>query len=669
MLLTGTSPFFSLLSADVTKPPSEDRRTVEDTKGSVVESANLTPPDFRVPGPFQPTYESLKAYKCPEWYQDAKFGMWAHWGPQGVAGIGDWYARNMYVEGSGTYKYHLEHYGHPSKFGYKDIIQLWKAEKFDPDRLIKLYKAAGAKYFVSMGCHHDNFDLWNSKFHRWNAAAMGPHKDIVGLWRAAAIKQGLRFGVSEHMAPSFKWFSVTHNADTNGPLAGIPYDGNDPTNYDLYGPKPERIWSAGAELWRESNMPDSWKEEWFNRCNDLLATYKPDYVYSDYGNVPFRHEVGWQLLANYYNRSIEDHSGKLEAVYTGKGDKQRVYVRDFESGGAGGIQPEPWQMDWCIANFFYDSRRTIRTSATVIRLLSDVVSKNGNLLLSIPQRPDGSLDDQTENFMKEMADWMKVNGEAIFATRPFKIYGEGPTIISDFRKPDLPYTPEDIRFTTKGEILYAITLGIPSGREVLISTLGKNAPFVTGEITRIELLGHPAELTWSRDQKGLMIHLSEGDLGKAALVFRISGLKDLGFDGLTYPAPNGVFSLQAGSAELHGEHFSLSKDGKGGASHVSGWMDPAGWLSWKVKILHPGSYEVLMQSSAAGGESQFSIRVGESELNGKFPATKDWDDAPQVSLGTLSIPKAGSATVELRPSATSWKALNFVSLTLRPITN
>ncbi len=616
-----------------------------------------------VPGPFQPSYDSLKAYKCPEWYQDAKFGMWAHWGPQGVPEESDWYARNMYVEGSPTYKSHLEHYGHPSKSGFKDIIQLWHAEKFDPDRLMALYKKAGAKYFVSMACHHDNFDLWNSKFHRWNAVNMGPHKDIVGLWQAAALKQGLRFGVSEHMAPSFKWFSVAHNADKDGPLAGVPYDGNDPASYDLYGPKPEKIWSAGAELWQESGMPDSWKLEWYRRCNDLLATYRPDYVYSDYGNVPFRREVGWKLLANYYNRSLADHGGRLEAVYTGKGETERVYVRDFESGAAGEVRAEPWQMDWCIANFFYDKRLTVRPASTVIRLLADVVSKNGNLLLSIPQKPDGTLDDQTEKFMAEMADWMAVNSEAIFGTRPFKINGEGPTQIKNFGQHELPYTPRDIRFTTQGGTLYAIVLGTPEN-EFTIASLAQNSPLVSGEITGVEMIGQLGALKWERTDAGLTIHLPGEAPNKIAVAFKIAGLTDLAFDGLIYPAMNGEFTLGVAAAERHGQQFVVANEKD--QPHMAAWSKDDEWLSWRLKISRPGTYAIRIVSSAAGGESTFTIEADGASLIAKFPGTPTWDDFRTVELGKLTVKEAGATTIRFKPAVDkAWRPLNLVSIMLQ----
>jgi alpha-L-fucosidase len=521
-------------------PTPEDRRTIEDTR-----MHPPAPPDGSLStepiaaGPFTPNYASLKTYRCPDWYQDAKLGMWAHWGPQGVAEIGDWYARDMYIEGSGTYKYHVAHYGPPSVFGYKDIIGLWKAENFDPDRLIRLYQQAGAKYFVSMACHHDNFDLWNSRYHRWNAVNMGPHKDVVGLWRDAALRQGLRFGVSEHMAPSYKWFSVAHNADKEGAMAGVPYDGNDPHYYDLYGPKPEKIWGSGAELWQETDVPDWWKLEWFHRVRDVMDNYQPDYVYSDFGNVPFRHEVGWKLLANYYNKSIADHGGKLEAVYTGKGDFERTYVRDFESGAAGDVQPEPWQMDWCINSFFYfkdTNERPYRQADAVIRLLLDVVSKNGNLLLSIPQKPDGTIDGEEEKILSDMAGWMQVNGEAVFGTRPFQTYGEGPTVIRDFRVKTLPYTPQDIRFTVKGDVLYAAALGVPP-TALTIKALRQDSPYAQGEVSGVELLGSPDKLVWSRNNDGLTINLPANAPNAIALVFKIEGLHGLAWHGVAAIQP------------------------------------------------------------------------------------------------------------------------------------
>ncbi|HEX5242151.1 MAG TPA: alpha-L-fucosidase, partial [Tepidisphaeraceae bacterium] len=200
----------------------------------VMSTAKRTFAQAEAQGQFEPTAESLQKYECPQWFRDAKFGIWAHWGPQAVPGMGDWYARKLYQQGGADYKYQVENYGHPSKVGYKDIIPLWKAEKWEPDRLMELYKKAGARYFVAQAVHHDNFDNWDSKYHKWNAVKMGPQKDVVGLWREAALKQGLRFGVSEHLGASYTWFQDSHGADKTGPLAGVPYDGADPKWEDLY---------------------------------------------------------------------------------------------------------------------------------------------------------------------------------------------------------------------------------------------------------------------------------------------------------------------------------------------------------------------------------------------------------------------------------------------------
>ena len=486
-------------------------------------------------GPFQPAIESLKAYKAPSWFGEAKFGMWAHWGPQGVAEHGDWYARHMYEEDDakvdGDYNDHLKRWGHPSKFGYKDLCELWKAERFDPDHLIELYKSAGAKYFVSQGCHHDNFDNWNSAHHRWNSAKVGPQKDIVGLWREATLKHGLRFGVSEHLAVSYKWWAAAHQADTIGPMAGVPYDANDPQWEDLYHPGYLGETIPWDDLWSEEGHPRWWKEQWFLRIKDLIDQHRPDYVYTDFGNVPFRHDYGWQLLAHYYNQSIRDHGGKLEAVYTGKGETDIAFSRDFESTRADQIRPEPWQTDTCIGSFFYDTRlldglhpdRKYKTADSVIRMLVDIVSKNGNLLLSIPQRPDGTIDDYEQDFLGQFAAWMAINQEAIFASKPYRVFGEGPSKIPPHGGEGNSYTAEDIRFTVKGDSLYAIVLGLPQ-RETAIKTLGRSNPQVKGEISGVKLLGYQGTLRWARKDDALAIEVPARLPCDHAVVFKINGL-------------------------------------------------------------------------------------------------------------------------------------------------
>ncbi|MEO7494018.1 MAG: alpha-L-fucosidase, partial [Massilia sp.] len=305
-----------------------------------------------VAGPFSADPASLSKYETPEWYRDAKFGIWAHWGPQAVPRAGDWYARNMYIYGTPQYQHHLKNYGHPSQSGYKDIIALWKAEKFDPEALMGLYAKAGAKYFVSMGVHHDNFDLWDSKYHRWNAVKMGPHRDIVGEFKKAADKAGLRFGVSEHLGASYAWFSPSHGYDQMWPKLGVDYDGADPQYADLYHPAHNEPYKSSATWYAKSS---AWHQEWYNRVTDLMTHYKPDLLYSD-GGIPFG-VTGRTMMANFYNENIKTH-GKLEAVYNfkdiGSGEFiRKAGVQDVERGVMEGINPVPWQTCTSIGDWFY----------------------------------------------------------------------------------------------------------------------------------------------------------------------------------------------------------------------------------------------------------------------------------------------------------------------------
>ena len=437
---------------------------------------------------------------------------------------GDWYARNMYICGHRQYEHHLKTYGHPSIVGYKDIIALWKAQKFDPDALMALYAKAGAKYFVSMGCHHDNFDLWDSRHHRWNAVKMAPKRDIVKSFRRAARKYGLRFGVPEHMAPSFGWYYPSHMYDQAwpGPYGGISYDGANPEYSDLYHPAHDEPLRS-LKSWYAKNP--QWHQQWFNRVRDLIDQHQPDFLYTD-GGIPFG-IVGRSLVAHFYNSNIAAHGGKLEAVYTSKNMETGEFykeagVQDVERGATEGIQPLPWQSDTSIGDWFYSEGFKYKTTSEIVHLLSDIVSKNGTMLLNVVLYPEGDLPPESRQFLDEMAAWIALNGEAIYGTRPWRTYGEGPTvaIAGHFHEAD-NYTPQDIRFTTKAGALYAITLGTPSG-QVRIDSLGTKRQTPNPAIALVHVLGQDAPLQWHQEADALVVDLPDRMPTAHASAFKIT---------------------------------------------------------------------------------------------------------------------------------------------------
>lgn len=496
-----------------------------------VRAAGLGPADDREmaqdsaavgPGPFKATAESLKTYRAPDWFRDAKFGIWAHWGPQAVPRQGDWYARFMYVPGHPHYDHHVKTYGHPSEFGYKDIIPLWKAEKFDPEVLMAKYAAAGAKYFVSMAVHHDNFDLWNSKHQRWNAVAMGPKRDIVGAWKAAAKRRGLRFGVSEHLGASYTWWHPNQLYDQFWPKLGVRYDGADPKLADLYhGNRDEPFLNTPAS-WYTTNA--QYHRHWSARIHDLIDSYEPDLLYSD-GGLPFG-ETGRGLVAHMYNKSIA-RSGKLEAVYTckdvGSGEfHKEACIQDVERGVLQGINPLPWQTDTSNGDWFYSDNYQYKTTGEVVTMLADIVSKNGNMLLNVVMYPDGSLPPESELLLADLAPWMKVNSEAIHGTRPWKTFGEGPTeaAAGNFKE-KVAYSAKDIRFTTKGEALYAIALGEPSGTTEIVSLAAGN-PHERRRVRQVQLLGHRGKAKFRQTDHALSIDVPATLPTRHASVFKIT---------------------------------------------------------------------------------------------------------------------------------------------------
>lgn len=485
-------------------------------------------------GKFQPTWESLKQYRIPAWFGDAKFGIWAHWGPQCQPEQGDWYARNLYSQGHWQAKFHLQTYGHPSTHGFKEVIHAWKGENWNPDELLALFQRAGARYFVAMANHHDNFDNWDSKYQPWNSVNLGPKRNVIDGWAKASAKLGLKFGVSVHAAHAWSWYEVAQGSDKEGPFAGVPYDGKqtkadgkgtwwegyDPQ--DLYeqrhvpGPKSGNtrlIWNWG----NESSQPDqAYCDRFFNRSMDLINKYRPEIVLFDDTALPLWpvSDAGLKLAAHYYNSSNR-WSGN-DGVLFGKvlNEEQRQCMAwTIERGGANRIESTPWQTDTCLGNWHY--RRALfeqhhyKTAKTVVLILSDVVSKNGNLLLNVPIKGDGTIDSDEAAILEGVAAWMKVNGKAIHATRPWKVSGEGPAMEAahtsgqDFSEgKGKPYTAEDVRFTQSkdGKTVYGIVLGWPE-KPLSIRSLNRSA----GTIRDVRLLGRAEPISWKQDDDALSI--------------------------------------------------------------------------------------------------------------------------------------------------------------------
>ncbi len=453
---------------------------------------------------FKPTIDSLQKYECPEWFRDAKFGIYLHWGAYSVVERGEWYARRLYEEGGADYDYHVKHYGHPSEFGYRDFIPMWKAEKFDPDALLALFKRAGAKYFTPCAVHHDNFDLWNSKHHQWNSVNMGPQKDIIGMWRDATRKAGLRFGVTTHLSRSYSWLNVANQSDTEGPKKGLPYDGAQGRAKGLYPDNDGQSTHPRAPL----NAPKAWRDQWARRVKQLVEDYEPDHLYFDCA-VPFRGEdagrTGMDVIAHFYNQRPDGVMCIKERPWQGL-YADGMATLDYERGKASHILTEPWQTDDSIGSWGYDKSKPYTSAETQTHKLIDIVSKNGNLLLNIPIRADGTLDETASLLLEDMGAWLKVNGDGIYGTRPWYIFGEGKVNEIPHFVVESPFTWRDVRYTTKGDYLYAYVLGWPPKHKPYVE-LAFVAPgnVRIGEIESVRMLGHDGDVKWEHHPDGLRV--------------------------------------------------------------------------------------------------------------------------------------------------------------------
>ena len=471
---------------------------------------------------FEPSVASLKQYQCPEWFRDAKFGIYLHWGAYSVAERGEWYARKLYVETEKDYDHHIKTYGHPSEFGYADFIPMWKAEKFDPDALVGLFKQAGAKYFSPCAVHHDNFDLWDSKYHPWNSVKMGPKQDLVGKWREATLKAGLKFGVTTHLSRSYSWLNTANGSDTKGKLKGVPYDGAAGKAKGLYPP------NNGQSTHRRAPFETTlqWRELWAKRVKQLVEDYDPDLLYFDCA-VPFRGadqgQTGMDVIAHFYNQRPEGVMCIKQRPWQGL-YADGIATLDYERGKANSILADPWQTDDSIGSWGYNPAVSYMEPGMVVDKLIDIVSKNGNMLLNIPIKADGTLDRQATDLLVDVGKWMDINGEAIYGSRPWVVFGEGHGTIKPHDKKSR-LKSSDIRYTQKNGVLYAFVMDWPKQGAPVTMEFVTELFEPVGKIKSVTMLGYDQEthgqFKWEASPDGLMVTFPEKKPSNHAHVFRI----------------------------------------------------------------------------------------------------------------------------------------------------
>jgi alpha-L-fucosidase len=467
-------------------------------------------------GPFQPNWYSLAKYQVPAWYQDAKFGIFIHWGVYSVPGFGnEWYPRRMYdVNDKGKiYEQHVTAFGPLTTFGYKDFIPQFKAEKFSADAWARLFKKAGAKYVIPVAEHHDGFPMYDSAYTQWSAAKMGPKRDVIGELSKAVRKEGMTFGLSSHRAENWWFYGEGRKLDS---------DVKDERYRQLYGPARDR-----KESEDQKTPPDqAFLQDWLLRTSELVDKYQPQVIWFDWWIAqPAFHSYLQTFSAYYYNRAAEWKKGVAinYKKHGGESFPDTAGVLDIERGQLADKRDLFWQTDTSVSknSWGYIKNHDYRTVNSLVDDLVDIVSKNGCLLLNIGPKPDGTIPEPEEKMLLEIGQWLALNGEAIYGTRPWKMFGEGPIKVVEgpFAEKDRKeFTAEDIRFTTRGATLYAIALDWPQGGKLTIKSLLRGAP---QKINRVQMLGAKGDLKWSQSEDGLVIDLPAQPVGQHAFSFRI----------------------------------------------------------------------------------------------------------------------------------------------------
>ena len=519
-------------------------------------------------GPFEPTWESIeKNYPGePAWLREAKFGIWVHFGPQSAGESGDWYARNLYKPGR-AYDNHLKKYGHPSAVGYKEVLRDWNPTKLDPEKLTKIYEDAGARFLMIQGVHHDNYDLWNSKYHPWNSVNMGPKRDLLGEWAKACRANGMHYGVTFHHEYTWWWWQTAFGSDKEGDKAGVPYDGNltltdgkgkwwegfdprllygiDLREYNGVIKAAESGWSPPpAGIFTNHLDYAKWyTTQWAFRMMDVVENYDPDFIYTD-GTVqgPFTGDgTGTGIKANamplvmadYYNRTLKKR-GEVNTFSIVKfRHNTNGTVNTEEFGVPANIKTDqPWIAEAPVGDWFYAPNFTY-DAGMMLRYIVEAIARDGNAALCISLLPDGSLDEGSQKMLKEVGFWMRRNGEAVYGSHAWKIPGEGEIVDGKLkmlpggklerRHAEFKFDTQDFRFTVgKNKALYAFCMTVPEpGKQLKIKSLGKDSKNLDKPVKNVKLLGHIGKLTWKQEADGLVITCPVEMPFATAVVFKI----------------------------------------------------------------------------------------------------------------------------------------------------
>jgi len=520
-------------------------------------------------GPFEPTWESIeKNYPGePAWLREAKFGIWVHFGPQAAGESGDWYARKLYTEGTIAYKNHLKKYGHPSESGYKEVLRDWNPTKLDPAALTKIYQAAGARFLMIQGVHHDNYDMWNSKYQPWNSVNIGPKRDLLGEWAKACRANGMHYGVTFHHEYTWWWWQTAFGSDRDGAKKGVPYDGNLTLadgkgkwweGYDprlLYGINLREYKGVTAAAYSPWSPPPAgiftnhldyakwYTTKWALRMMDVVEHYDPDFIYTD-GTVqgPFtgngtgtgiKDDAMQTVIADYYNRTLKNRGTVNTFSIVKFRNKTNGTVNTEEFGVPANIKTDqPWIAEAPVGDWFYAPDFTY-DSGMMIRYIVEAIARDGNAALCISILPDGSLDEGSMNMLKKVGTWMKRNGEAVYGSHAWKIPGEGEQINGKLKMlpggslnrkhAEFKFDAQDIRFTVgKNGALYAFCMNVPApGMKLKIKSLGTDAKHFNKPIKDVKLLGYAGKLQWKMEADGLAITCPEKMPFATSVVFKV----------------------------------------------------------------------------------------------------------------------------------------------------